>query len=72
MSPLSYALVNLKPIVPGHVLVVPQRLVRRYAELTADEVSDMFLTAQRVGHVVEQEYGCDSLTFGMHQAENKQ
>ena len=37
-SALSAAFVNLKPIVPGHVLVVPKRSVPRDNELTEDEV----------------------------------
>lgn len=35
---LCLGLVNLKPLVPGHVLVIPKRIVERYADLTTDEV----------------------------------
>jgi bis(5'-adenosyl)-triphosphatase len=35
---LSAALVNLKPILPGHSLVIPRRVVPRYADLSVDEV----------------------------------
>ena len=35
----SVAFVNLKPIVPGHVLVVPKRSVPRDNELTDEEVN---------------------------------
>ena len=35
---LSAALVNLKPIVPGHSLVIPRRVVPRMMELSPDEV----------------------------------
>ncbi|KAF4157838.1 hypothetical protein CNMCM6936_003749 [Aspergillus lentulus] len=49
LTPLSFALVNLKPILPGHVLVSPRRRVPRVADLTAAETSDLFLTVQRVG-----------------------
>lgn len=51
-SRLSHALVNLKPIVPGHVLVIPQRIVPRIADLKSEEVSDLFLSVQRVAAVV--------------------
>ena len=37
-SRLSAALVNLKPLLPGHSLVIPLRVVPRYSELTAEEV----------------------------------
>jgi bis(5'-adenosyl)-triphosphatase len=35
---LSAALVNLKPILPGHSLVIPRRVVPRYADLSVAEV----------------------------------
>ncbi|KAF7168947.1 hypothetical protein CNMCM5623_001841 [Aspergillus felis] len=53
LTPLSFALVNLKPILPGHVLVSPRRRVPRVADLTAAETTDLFLTVQRVGKMVE-------------------
>jgi diadenosine tetraphosphate (Ap4A) HIT family hydrolase len=37
-SRLCAALVNLKPILPGHSLVIPRRVVPRYADLAHDEV----------------------------------
>jgi bis(5'-adenosyl)-triphosphatase len=36
---LSAALVNLKPILPGHSLVIPRRVVPRYTDLSPDEVA---------------------------------
>ena len=37
-SKLSYGVVNLKPIVPGHVLLIPKRVVARFADMTPAEV----------------------------------
>ncbi|XP_010453355.1 PREDICTED: bifunctional bis(5'-adenosyl)-triphosphatase/adenylylsulfatase FHIT isoform X2 [Camelina sativa] len=48
-TPFSYAMVNLRPLLPGHVLVCPRRLVPRFTDLTADETSDLWLTAQKDG-----------------------
>jgi len=62
-SALSYAIVNLKPIVPGHVLVIPTRPAERLADLTQDEVSSLFRTAQKVGKVIENAYKADALTM---------
>ncbi|KAE8444514.1 hypothetical protein EG329_000498 [Mollisiaceae sp. DMI_Dod_QoI] len=47
-TPLCYALVNIKPILPGHVLVIPYRAVRRLTDLIPEEVSDLFTTVQKV------------------------
>ncbi|KAG1704548.1 hypothetical protein DVH05_005479 [Phytophthora capsici] len=64
-SSLSFALVNLKPIVPGHVLVVPKRPVGRFEMLDQDEVSDLWISAQLIGKQIEQHYGASSLTFAI-------
>jgi len=59
---LSYAIVNLKPIVPGHVLVVPTRPVVRLMDLTTQELTSLMASVQQVGRVVEKAYGADALT----------
>ncbi|KAH9964159.1 HIT-like protein [Russula dissimulans] len=60
---LAYAIVNLKPIVPGHVLVCSTRPVPRLADLRADELAELMCTVQRVGSVVERVYKADGLTI---------
>ncbi|GBE77645.1 Bis(5'-nucleosyl)-tetraphosphatase [asymmetrical] [Sparassis crispa] len=60
---LSYAIVNLKPIVPGHVLVIPTRPVHRLGDLTPPELSSLMLSVQQVGKVIERVYGADGLTI---------
>ncbi|OJJ32302.1 hypothetical protein ASPWEDRAFT_118288 [Aspergillus wentii DTO 134E9] len=65
LTPLTFALVNLKPILPGHVLVSPRRRVPRVSELTAAETSDLFLTVRRVGRMVERVYGASSLNIAV-------
>ncbi|XP_038282265.1 bis(5'-adenosyl)-triphosphatase isoform X3 [Canis lupus familiaris] len=62
---LSFALVNRKPVVPGHVLVCPLRPVERFRDLRPDEVADLFQATQRVGMVVEKHFQGTSLTFSM-------
>ncbi|KAI8320840.1 HIT-like protein [Martensiomyces pterosporus] len=63
VSRLSFGLVNLKPIRPGHVLVVSRRRVARFNELSSDEVADLFLQGQRVSKVIERLYKADSMTL---------
>ncbi|KAL6275461.1 hypothetical protein ACE6H2_019062 [Prunus campanulata] len=63
---LSYALVNLRPVVPGihvHVLVCPRREVKRFVDLTTDETSDLWITAQKVGSRLETYHKVSSLTL---------
>lgn len=53
-TPLSVAFVNHRPVLPGHVLVCPRRpTAKRMADLTADEVADLFRLVQAVQTAVE-------------------
>ncbi|XP_048462687.1 bis(5'-adenosyl)-triphosphatase [Rhincodon typus] len=60
---LSFALVNRKPVVPGHVLVCPIRPIERFRDLQPDELTDLFQTSQKVAKVVEQHFKARSLTI---------
>ncbi|KAL3439499.1 HIT-like domain-containing protein [Aspergillus tetrazonus] len=64
-TPLSFALVNLKPILPGHVLVSPRRVVPRVSDLTPPEAADLFLTMRRIGRMIERVYGASSLNIAI-------
>ncbi|KAG8167730.1 hypothetical protein KVR01_003419 [Diaporthe batatas] len=55
-TPHSFALVNLKPLLPGHVLVCPSRPHRRLTDLSLPEVTDLFATVQRVQRMLARHY----------------
>ncbi|PSR90664.1 Bis-triphosphatase [Coniella lustricola] len=55
-TPHSFALVNLKPLLPGHVLVCPIKPHRRLTELSTSEVTDLFSTVQRVQQMLARHY----------------
>eukprot|EP01088_Endostelium_zonatum_P019009 TRINITY_DN6364_c0_g1_i1.p1 TRINITY_DN6364_c0_g1~~TRINITY_DN6364_c0_g1_i1.p1 ORF type:complete len:163 (-),score=32.19 TRINITY_DN6364_c0_g1_i1:65-520(-) len=59
----SYALVNLMPVLPGHVLIVTNKPVARFTELEQDEATDLFTCAHIVGKVVEKHHKADSLSI---------
>nr|KMM69043.1 hit family protein 2 [Coccidioides posadasii RMSCC 3488] len=65
MTSLSFALVNLKPLLPGHVLVSPIRNVPRVSDLTPDEIADLFITVRRVGRMVERVFKSSSLNIAI-------
>lgn len=52
----SFGLVNLKPILPGHVLVCPLAPHRRLTDLSASETADLFATVQRVQRMLSRVY----------------
>ena len=62
---LSFALVNLKPLLPGHVLVSPIRSVPRFSGLSSVEVTDLFLTVRQVSSMIERVYKATSLNIAI-------
>lgn len=64
-TPYSFAFVNLKPLLPGHVLISPRRSVPRLSDLSAAEVTDLFLTVQKVGKTVERVFRASAFNLGM-------
>lgn len=52
----SAAFVNLRPIVPGHVLVMPNNIVPTLEELSTDEYTDLWLTVRHVQAALKQHY----------------
>lgn len=64
-SLLSLAFVNKKPVVPGHVLVIPVRKVDRLKDLSPEEVADLFLVVQKVAKFIEEYHGSTSTTVSI-------
>ncbi|ETS82798.1 hypothetical protein PFICI_04674 [Pestalotiopsis fici W106-1] len=55
-TPHSFALVNIKPLIPGHVLVVPHKPYKRLTDLSPPELTDLFSTVQRVQRMLARHY----------------
>ncbi|KAF7559068.1 hypothetical protein G7046_g5088 [Stylonectria norvegica] len=55
-TPHSFALVNLKPLVPGHILICPLHPHKRLTDLSAAETSDLFTTVQLAQRLLAQTY----------------
>nr|XP_022299458.1 nitrilase homolog 1-like [Crassostrea virginica] len=62
---LSFAFVNIKPVLPGHVLVSVLRPAKRLADLTAAELADLSLCVQRVSKAVETHFQGTSVTVAV-------
>lgn len=54
---------------PKDVLVCPLRVVERFRDLHPDEVSDLFMTTQRVADVIENHFQATSLTIALQVSE---
>lgn len=64
-SALSIGIVNIKPIVPGHVLVIPKRVEQRIMDLTAAEYTDLFETVRYIAPKIEKHYGAQALNIAI-------
>jgi bis(5'-adenosyl)-triphosphatase len=50
------AFVNLRPIVPGHVLVCPHRVVPLLCQLTTEEYQDLWMSVRTVQEILGKHY----------------
>lgn len=62
----TFALVNLKPLVKGHVLVIPlRRSILRFGDLTTEESQDYMATLQLIHKFIIRTYKADSLNIAI-------
>jgi bis(5'-adenosyl)-triphosphatase len=57
-------------LVQTDVLVAPKRVVKRFAGLTHDEVTDLFVSAQKVLSAIEREYNATSCTLAIQDGQD--
>ena len=65
----AYALLNLYPYNPGHLMVVPYRHVADYTELTDDETAEVAALTKRAMTVVRQVSGAAGFNVGLNQGD---
>ena len=53
-----------------HVLVIPKREVKRFGDLNADEICDLWLTTQLVSGKLESYHNASSLTLNIQVRNN--
>ena len=68
-GPAAYAVLNLYPYNPGHLMVVPYRHVADYTELTAEETSDVASLTQEAMQAVRIASAAHGFNIGMNQGE---
>lgn len=68
-SAAAYAVLNLYPYNPGHLMIVPYRHVADYTELTPDEVTEVATLTQQAMQTVRTVSGAHGFNIGMNQGE---
>ncbi|XP_013143768.1 PREDICTED: nitrilase and fragile histidine triad fusion protein NitFhit isoform X1 [Papilio polytes] len=58
----TYAFVNLRCVIPGHVLIAPIRLAERNRDLNEEEAADFFKTIRLVQKLMEKVHNVNSST----------
>jgi bis(5'-adenosyl)-triphosphatase len=61
--------VNLKPLLPGHVLVSPLNVRPHLSDLTPAEVADLFQTVTRVQRTLKRVYRADAFNVAVQDGE---
>ena len=64
-STLSIGIVNIKPIVPGHVLIIPKRVEPRLMKLSDEEYKDIFDTVKNVSPKLENFFNAQALNIAV-------
>lgn len=59
----SFAFVNHRPVLDGHVLVSPLRVCKKFKDLSKSEVTDLMLLVQKVQKTLERIYETESTTI---------
>eukprot|EP00929_Paragymnodinium_shiwhaense_P120864 TRINITY_DN92938_c0_g1_i1.p1 TRINITY_DN92938_c0_g1~~TRINITY_DN92938_c0_g1_i1.p1 ORF type:complete len:353 (+),score=36.49 TRINITY_DN92938_c0_g1_i1:154-1059(+) len=61
----TLATVNLKPLVPGHVLVISRRVAPLLSELSEEELQDLWDTVRSVQTLIQDYYGAPAANLGV-------
>ena len=61
----SFALVNLRPLVPGHILICSNRVTPLLSDLEEDEYNDLWRTVRVAQKVLKQQYKCDAFNVAV-------
>ncbi|KAH8874354.1 Nitrilase and fragile histidine triad fusion protein [Schistosoma japonicum] len=64
-SQLSFAFVNISPLVPGHVLVCPIVCVQRFCHLNPAQIADLYMTVRQVAKRLAEYFSATSLTISI-------
>eukprot|EP00551_Chaetoceros_affinis_P016821 CAMPEP_0203702740 /NCGR_PEP_ID=MMETSP0091-20130426/40558_1 /ASSEMBLY_ACC=CAM_ASM_001089 /TAXON_ID=426623 /ORGANISM="Chaetoceros affinis, Strain CCMP159" /LENGTH=201 /DNA_ID=CAMNT_0050577041 /DNA_START=157 /DNA_END=762 /DNA_ORIENTATION=+ len=64
-SNLSAGIVNLRPIVPGHVLIIPRRIVPKISELDKTEYIDLWDSVRIVQNMLEAHYDAQGFNIAI-------
>ncbi|NJK87576.1 MAG: HIT domain-containing protein [Bacteroidales bacterium] len=66
---LFRAIVNIAPILPGHVLIIPKKHIVRLIELTDDELFEMIKFSRQIIRILENIFKTDAFDWTIQEKE---
>jgi ATP adenylyltransferase len=64
---LAYAVLNLYPYSPGHLMICPYRHIAEYTETTVEEAAEIATLTKEAMHLVRSVSGAAGFNIGMNQ-----
>lgn len=65
-----FAFTNLRPFLPGHVLLAPVRQEKKFANLTETEAMEMWISAKNIAENLKKYYHLDSVQISIQDGED--
>lgn len=65
LTPTTFAIVNIRPLLPGHILVCPLRPHKHLTDLGPLETADLFITVQRIQRTLARLYGVEAFNVAL-------
>jgi histidine triad (HIT) family protein len=63
---LSLAFLDIKPLTPGHTLVIPKRHRKSFSDLKNDEILDFYKVIKNVMNTLRKKLKVESFTLGVN------
>ena len=61
---------SYRPVQPGHVLLIPTRIVKKYAELSETEAMEFMISSKKIGENLKSFYQVDSIQYTIQDGED--
>ena len=59
-----------RPISPGHVLLIPTRVVKKFKDLYESEAMELFVSSKKIGEALKVFYKTDSVQYSIQDGED--
>ena len=65
-----FGFVNIRPLLPGHVLLAPVRQEKKFSDLTETEAMEMWISAKNIAQNLKKFYHVESVQISIQDGED--